>query len=80
MVILLINYSLGWTHLIYSRQTFDKSSSLGAIILHGPHHVAKKSMTTSLSPASANLAWSSSCNDQGNTDIVVIHTIIKVLF
>lgn len=31
--------------------TCDNSSTLGAIILHGPHHKAKKSITTNLSPA-----------------------------
>lgn len=29
----------------------DNSSKTGAISLHGPHHVAKKSTTTNFSPA-----------------------------
>merc|ERR550534_2396166 len=32
---------------------------MGAIFLQGPHHSAKKSMTTSLSPAAAMSAFSS---------------------
>merc|ERR1712117_228866 len=38
---------------------FSISSITGAIFLQGPHHSAKKSMTTSLSPAAAMPAFSS---------------------
>lgn len=33
----------------------------GLIILQGPHHVAEKSTTTSLSPAAARASWKASC-------------------
>jgi len=38
------------------------TSSFGAITLHGPHQVAKKSINTALPPASLNAAWSSCYN------------------
>ena len=40
------------------------TSSFGPMILHGPHQVAKKSTTTSLPPASANLDLKSSCKNE----------------
>lgn len=39
----------------------------GLIILHGPHHVAEKSTTTSLSPAAARASWKASWGGRRNT-------------
>ena len=47
----------------------------GEIILHGPHHVAKKSMTISLSSSFINL-WKSSCKYKRNTAFNKFHCTI----
>lgn len=52
--------------------TFDNSSNLGAIILQGPHHVAKKSTTTKLSPAFSSWLFRSACKDN-----IQIHYTVK---
>jgi len=47
----------------------------GEIILHGPHHVAKKSMTISLSSSFINL-WKSTCKYKRNTAFNKFHCTI----
>lgn len=49
-------------------KTFDNSSISGPIILHGPHHTAKKSITTKLLPTSLSLVFKSSYNKWENND------------
>uniref|UniRef100_T1E861 Uncharacterized protein n=1 Tax=Anopheles aquasalis TaxID=42839 RepID=T1E861_ANOAQ len=48
-----------FTMTTFSAYLFWNSSSFGAITLHGPHQVAKKSTTTSWSPADSSLLWKS---------------------
>lgn len=58
------SFHLAWSTLTMtslSTYLLANSSSLGAIILHGPHQVAWKSTRTRRSPAASNLASKSAC-------------------
>lgn len=62
MIMVYLEYLFTLTKTTRSAYVREYSSIFGAIILHGPHHVAKKSTTTNLSPAFSSWSLKSAYN------------------